>query len=48
MSIDEKALQAFNAEMKRQDPHVWNSFTDDELRKCLIAYEAAKTVQLIQ
>lgn len=40
--IDEKALDAFTAVMKRQDLETWNRFTDTELRQCLMAYEAAK------
>lgn len=40
--IDEKALDAFTAVMKKQDSETWNRFTDTELRICLMAYEAAK------
>lgn len=48
MSIDENALDAFTAVMKRQDSETWNRFTDTELRECLEAYEAYEAAKIVE
>lgn len=45
MQIDEKAMIAFSAELKRQDLMVWDNLDVHTLKKCLNAYEAAKAEQ---